>query len=202
VSLFGTLAELCGARALTGINRNEPPVNETEHFYPIALRRRRWRRFYVAAALLSLPALGLLPILNMAQASRQAPLPAPAAATNAPPPLQHVDRPATITLGDLIEVQRRARAQRRALAAAEQQVAAMAPGEAWQAQLGAFSSADAAERQRGRLIEAGVPAVIEQAGSLHRLHSVHAMRAEIEGLCARAQASGIDCFMRRASDHI
>jgi cell division protein FtsN len=173
-------------------------VNETEHFYPIALRRRRWRRFYVAAALLSLPALGLLPILNMAEASRQAPPPAPATTANAPSPLRNVDRPATITLGDLIEVQRRARAQRRALAATEQQVAALPPGEAWQAQLGAFSSADAAERQRARLIEAGVSAIIEREGALHRLQSIPALRTETDGLCARAQSSGIDCFVRRA----
>lgn len=169
-------------------------MSESEHFYPIALRRRRGRRFYMVAALLSLPALGLLPILNIAQASRQGPGPARTVPLARP---HHIDRPATITLGALIEVQRHARAQRRAMAAAERQVAALPPGEAWQAQLGAFSSADAAERQRGRLIEAGMPVVVEQIGSIHRLQSVPAVRAETEGLCARAQASGVECFVRR-----
>jgi cell division protein FtsN len=148
----------------------------------------------VAAALLSLPALGLLPILNIAQASRQGPGPARTAAPEAPARPHHVDRPATITLGALIEVQRHARAQQRLASAA---AADLPAGEAWQAQLGAFSSADAAEHQRARLIEAGVSVTIEQVGSLHRLQSLPAMRAETEGLCARAQANGIDCFVRR-----
>lgn len=173
-------------------------MNESEPSYPIALRRRRGRRFYVVAALLSLPALGLLPILDIAQASRQGPGPARTAAPDTPTRAHHVDRPATITLGALIEVQRHARAQQRAMAAAEQQVADLAPGEGWRAQLGAFSSADAAERQRVRLIEAGVSVVVERMGSLHRLQSIPAVRGEIEGLCARAQANGIDCFVRRA----
>ncbi len=174
-------------------------MNQTEPFYPIALRRRRWRRFYVAAAALSLPALGLLPILNIAEASRQDPARARAAAMTSPPPPHHVDRPATITLGALIEIQRHARAQRRTLAVTEQQVAALPPGEAWQAQLGAFSSAESAERQRARLIAAGVPVVIERQGALHRLQSIPAIRVETEGLCARAEVSGIDCFVRQAA---
>ena len=177
-------------------------MNETEHFYPIALRTRRWRRFYVAAALLSLPALGLLPILNMAQASRQDPVPVREAVPVATPSLQIVDRPATITLGALIEVQRRAREQRRAIAATELVATELPPGKGWQAQLGAFSSADAAERQRARLIEAGVPVIIQREGALHRLHSLPAMRAETDTLCARAQANGVDCFVRRAVDEI
>jgi hypothetical protein len=48
------------------------------------------------------------------------------------------------------------------------------------------------------LIETGVTVTVEQVGSLHRLQSLPAMRAETEGLCARAQASGIDCFVRQA----
>lgn len=173
-------------------------MNESEPSYPIALRRRRGQRFYVVAALLSLPALGLLPLLNIAEASRQGPGRARTAIPDVSARPHHIDRPATITLGALIEAQRHARAQRRAMAAMEQQLAELPAGEGWQAQLGAFSSADAAERQRARLIEAGVSVVIEQMGSLHRLQSIPAVRVEIEGLCARAQASGIDCFVRRA----
>ena len=169
-------------------------MSESEHFYPIALRKRRGRRLYMTAALLSLPALGLLPFLNVAQASRQGPGPARTAAPDVSARPHHVDRPATITLGALIEAQRHARAQRRAMAA----VADVSAGEAWQAQLGAFSSADAAERQRARLIETGVTVTVERVGSLHRLQSLPAMRVEIEGLCARAQANGIDCFVRQA----
>lgn len=194
--------DLSGARALTVINRNERAVNESEHSYPIALRKRGGRRFYQVAVLLSLPALGLLPFLNIAQASRQGPGPARTAAPDVSARPHQVDRPATITLGALIEAQRHARAQRRAMAAAEQELAGLPPGEGWRAQLGAFSSAGAAERQRARLIEAGVPVTIEQMGSLHRLQSIPALRIEIEGLCARAQASGIDCFVRRASGSI
>jgi len=185
---------MIGARALTVVNRNESRVTDTDSSFPIALRRRP-RRVWLRLALASLPIVGALPILGIAQASRQGPRPASMIAPDAPPrePRRHVDRPATVTLGALIETQRRARAQRLALAA----VADLPPGEAWQAQLGAFSSADAAERQRARLIEAGVPVTVEQVGSLHRLQSLPAMRPETEGLCTRAQASGIDCFVRR-----
>ncbi|AQR73292.1 hypothetical protein BXU08_06205 [Sphingomonas sp. LM7] len=153
------------------------------------------------AALTSLPLLGVLPVLGIAQASRQSPAPARTTSTDAAPPTHHqpVDRPATVTLGALIEAQRRARAERHAMATVEQQAAALPPGEAWQAQLGAFSSADAAERQRGRLVEAGVPAVIRHEGTLHRLQSLPALRTETEELCARALASGIDCFVRQAT---
>ena len=167
-------------------------MTDIDSSFPIVLRRRprRWRLF---VALASLPVVGVLPILGIAQASRQGPGPAAAFDVTRREPRRHVDRPATVTLGALIEAQRRARAQRLASAA----VADLPPGEAWQAQLGAFSSADAAERQRARLIEAGVSVTVEQVGSLHRLQSLPAMRTETEGLCARAQASGIDCFVRR-----
>lgn len=170
-------------------------MTDIDSSFPIALRTRPRRRGWLLVALASLPIVGLLPILGIAQASRQDPDPAGIAALDGTlrKPRRHVDRPATVTLGALIEAQRRARAQRLALATA----ADLPPGEAWQAQLGAFSSADAAERQRARLIEAGVPVTVEQAGSLHRLQSLPAMRTETEGLCARAQASGIDCFVRR-----
>ncbi|MCX8478049.1 MAG: SPOR domain-containing protein [Sphingomonas sp.] len=150
--------------------------------------------------LLSLPALGLLPILDMAQASRQTGGPTPEAPRARP---GQIDRPATITLGALIEVQRREREQRRAIAAAELLVEETPSGESWQAQLGAFRSADAAERQRARLMEAAnLPVVVRQAGALHRLESLPALRADTETLCARAQASGMDCFVRRAADAI
>ena len=174
-------------------------MNQTDSLYPIALCRRPRRRAWLLAALASLPLIGAFPILDIAQASRQSPAP-PRAAFSATTDIerQQIDRPATITLGALIEVQRRARAQRRAMADAEQLAAELPPGESWQAQLGAFSSADAAERQRARLIEAGVPVLIRREGSLHRLHSLPAMRTETEGLCARAQANGVDCFVRRA----
>lgn len=172
-------------------------MNHSDSPFPIALRgRTRWP-LYLRVALLSLPALGLLPILDMAQASRQRPDPVPRAPITRP---GRIDRPATITLGALIEIQRREREQRRAMAAADKLVADLPPGEGWQAQLGAFRSADAAERQRARLIEAGVPAVIRQEGVLHRLQSAPAVRAETEGLCARARANGIDCFLRHAPE--
>lgn len=173
-------------------------MKHTDSLFPIALRGRRRRPLYVRVALLGLPALGLLPILDMAQASRQRPDPASEAPLARPGP---IDRPATITLGALIEIQRRERAQRRARAAAELPAADLPSGEAWQAQLGAFRSADAAERQRTRLIEAAnLPVVVRQAGALHRLESRPALRADTETLCERAQASGIDCFVRRAAD--
>ena len=175
-------------------------MNQSDSLYPIALLKRPRRRVWLFAALASLPLVGVIPILGIAQASRQAPPRVRAAMPVAAPSLHTVDRPATITLGALIEVQRRAREQRRAIAATELVAAKLPPGEGWQAQLGAFSSADAAERQRARLIEAGVVVVIERAGAFHRLQSVPAVRAETEGLCTRAQASGIDCFVRQASD--
>lgn len=173
-------------------------MNHTDSSFPLALRgRRRWPP-YVRVAVLSLPALGLLPILDMAQASRQRPGPAPEAPLARP---RQIDRPATITLGALIEVQRREREQRRTIAAAELMVTKLPPGEGWQAQLGAFRSADAAERQRARLMEAAsLPVVVRQAGALHRLESLPALRADTETLCERAQASGVDCFVRRVAD--
>lgn len=173
-------------------------MNHSDSPFPIALRgRTRWP-LYLRVALLSLPALGLLPILDMAQASRQRPDPVPRAPITRP---GRIDRPATITLGALIEIQRREREQRRAMAAADKLVADLPPGEGWQAQLGAFRSADAAERQRARLIEAAnLPVVVRQAGALHRLESLPALRADTETLCERAQASGVDCFVRRAAD--
>ena len=194
--------ETSGARALTVVNRNEPRVHHTDSPFPIALRRHPRRRAWLFAALASLPLIGAVPFLGIAQASRQAPSPAPAAHETVAPTPDQVDRPATITLGALVEIQRRARAQRRAVAAVEERVAGMPSGAGWQAQLGAFSSADAAERQRAWLIEAGVPVVIRHDGALHRLQSIPAERAEIEELCARAQGGGIDCFVRRSADVI
>ena len=177
-------------------------MHHTDSPFPIALRRHPRRRAWLFAALASLPLIGAVPILGIAQASRQPPSPVRAAHDTAAPAPGQVDRPATITLGALVEIQRRARAQRRAVAEVEEMVADMPPGEGWQAQLGAFGSADAAERQRARLIEAGVPVVIRREGALHRLQSVPAERAETEGLCARAQSGGIDCFVRRTADAI
>jgi cell division septation protein DedD len=177
-------------------------VNQSDSLYPIALIKRPRGRAWLFAALASLPLIGVIPILGIAQASRQAPARVAAPVSAAEPSTHTVDRPATITLGALIEVQRRARAQRRAIAATELVAAELPPGEGWQAQLGAFSSPDAAERQRARLIEAGVPVIIRQEGALHRLQSLPAMRAETEGLCAQAQSSGIDCFVRQASREI
>jgi cell division protein FtsN len=173
-------------------------VNQPDSLFPIALLKRPRRRVWLFAALASLPLIGVIPILGIAQASRQAPARPAAPPAAAGPSTLMVDRPATITLGALIEVQRRARAQRQVMAEASRTLAELPPGEGWQAQLGAFSSPDAAERQRARLIEAGVPVVIERAGTLHRLQSVPALRAETEGLCTRAQASGIECFVRQA----
>lgn len=187
--------EISGARALTVVNRNEPRVHDTDSSFPIALIQRRRGRAWWFAALASLPLAGAAPILGIAQASRQAPAPSSVAAVDAPLPV--IDRPATITLGALIEMQRREREARRATAEAEQMAAELPPGEGWQAQLGAFSSPEAAERQRARLIAADVPVVIERAGSLHRLQSRPAPRDETDGLCARAQANGVDCFVRR-----
>lgn len=168
-------------------------MTDPDSFFPIALRTRPRRRGWLLVALASLPIIGVLPILGIAQASRQGPKDIAVFDVTHREPRHHVDRPATVTLGALIEAQRNARAQRLALAA----VANLPPGEAWQAQLGAFSSAEAAQRQRAKLIEAGVSVTVEQVGSLHRLQSLPALRAETEGLCARAQASGIDCFVRR-----
>ncbi|MDV3456246.1 SPOR domain-containing protein [Sphingomonas sp. HF-S4] len=172
-------------------------MNDTDSLFPIALIQRPRRRTWLFATLASLPLLALVPVLGMAKASRQAPSPA-VAATRTRAAEHQIDRPATITLGAMIEVQRREREARRALAEVQQSGAALPPGEAWQAQLGAFGSAEAAERQRARLVEAGVIVVVRQEGALHRLHSVPALRAEIEGLCARAMANGVDCFLRRA----
>lgn len=189
--------EISGARALTVVNRNEPRVDDTDSSFPIALIRRRRGRAWLFAALATLPLVSAVPILGIAQASRQGPAPANGTTTDTArvPPV--IDRPATITLGALIEIQRREREARRAFAQAEQLVADVPPGKGWQAQLGAFSSPEAAERQRARLIEAGVLVTIEQIGALHRLQSIPAVRTETEGLCARAQASGVDCFVRR-----
>ncbi|NIJ20191.1 cell division protein FtsN [Sphingomonas naasensis] len=175
-------------------------MTDTDSAFPIALIKRRRGRAWLCAALASLPLVGAAPILGIAQASRQAPALAPAAPVGAP--ASAIDRPATITLGALIEEQRRERARRRATGEAEQKVADLPPDEGWQAQLGAFSSPEAAERQRARLIEAGVPVVVEQTGALHRLQSRPAPRGDTEGICARAQASGIDCFVRQAEDSI
>lgn len=194
--------DISGARALTGINRNEPPVNDPDNPFPIASRRRR--RAWLLAVLASLPIVGVLPILGIAQASRQNPPLEPVARdTTTRSPHRSVDRPATITLGAMIEAQRRDREQRSAIATVQQQLAELPPGEGWQAQLGAFSSADAAERQRARLIEAAnLPIVVRHAGALHRLESLPALRADTETLCERAQASGVDCFVRQATSAI
>jgi hypothetical protein len=190
--------EISGARALTDINRNEPRVDPIDSPFPIALRKRPRRRLWLVVALAGLPVISVLPILGIAQASRQSPAPARLPSREAPTSAQP-DRPATITLGAMIEVQRLEREQRRTIAEAEQQVVELPPGEGWQAQLGAFSSADAAERQRTRLIEAAnLPIVVRQAGALHRLESLPAQRDDTEALCGIAQANGVDCFVRRA----
>jgi hypothetical protein len=174
-------------------------VHHSDSLFPIALRKRPRRRGWLFAALAGLLVIGGLPILGIAQASRQAPARLSAGDATTGSQAAPVDRPATITLGALIEIQRQAREQRRAFTAAEQQVADLAPGEAWQAQLGAFSSPDAAERQRARLIAAAnLPIVVRQAGALHRLESLPALRADTETICGIAQRNGVDCFVRRA----
>ncbi|MDT8758393.1 SPOR domain-containing protein [Sphingomonas psychrotolerans] len=175
-------------------------MTTTDSAFPLALRKRPRRRAWLFAAVPALLLAGVIPILGIAQASRQEPGPARSTASYPPSPSPvQVDRPATITLGALIEIQRRARAQRRAMAAAEQMITDLPSSGGWQAQLGAFSSPDAAERQRVRLIEAGVPVIIRRDGALHRLQSLPAERADTEGLCVRAQNEGIDCFVRRAT---
>jgi hypothetical protein len=175
------------------------------NLYPIvAVRKRRVGLRYLWVSLASLAALGLLPMLNIAQASRQTTLQdmTLVAREDLPTraPTYHADIPGSVTLGELIEVQRRIRLRR--LAAAAPRVAIPPLADGWQAQLGAFSSPEAAERQRARLIQIGAPGlpiVIRQAGTIHRLQSVPALRIEAEALCSRAQASGIDCFTRRAA---
>ncbi|RYD28083.1 MAG: SPOR domain-containing protein [Lysobacteraceae bacterium] len=110
--------------------------------------------------------------------------------------MPEADRPATITLGALIEIQRERRAARQVAMRTGEALPAAEPGDAWQAQLGAFGTPAAAERQRTRL--AGLPVVVRVAGGLHRLESVPSVRAETEALCRRAAAAGVDCFVKRA----
>ena len=185
-------------------------MDETQPSYPLVLCRPRRGRFYLYAALALLPALGGVPIFNMAQASRQV-----AGPTGVDLHRQQQYRapiPGSVTLGEMIEIQRLARQRRVALAAASTRAAAppaasaaaaVPIGEGWQAQLGAFSTADGAELQRARLAEAGeaemLPIVVRHAGPLHRLQSMPApSRAKAEALCERVQAQGLDCFVRRA----
>ncbi len=172
-------------------------MNQVQSSFPIVLYGRSRRFTWLLAALVALLLAAVVPILGIAQASRQEPDAGRGTTSPYPTPAPEIDRPATITLGALIEVQRRERERRQTLAVAEQAVTELPRDKGWQAQLGAFSSPEAAERQRARLIDAGVPAVIESAGALHRLHSRPASRDDTEGLCARARASGVDCFVRR-----
>lgn len=106
----------------------------------------------------------------------------------------HVHRPGSITLADMMVVQR----QRRALKPVEAAAGAVPAAGGWEAQLGAFGSAEAAERQQARLPSLSLPVAVHREGALFRLKSAAAPEAEAaQAFCRSAMAAGFDCFVRR-----
>ena len=148
-----------------------------------------------------LPVLGGLtlaaasPLLSEARASRPAPPQGPLdeAAHEA---LYHHHGEGGVTLGEMIEIQR----QRRALRAMDAVAGAIPASSGWEAQLGAFGSVDAAERQQARLPALPLPVAVHRDGALFRLKSQPAnSEGAAQGFCAAASAAGFDCFVRRAA---
>ncbi|MBB5710872.1 SPOR domain-containing protein [Sphingomonas xinjiangensis] len=106
----------------------------------------------------------------------------------------HTHRPGSITLAQAIEVQR----QRRALKLADAVAGAVSQGPGWEAQLGAFGSAQAAKRQQARLPALPLPVAVHRDGALFRLKSAAAAQPEAaQAFCRGAVAAGFDCFVRR-----
>lgn len=110
----------------------------------------------------------------------------------------HAQLPGAVTLGALIEAQR---SERRARPVAPARPEPLARGASrWVAQAGAFSSADAADRHRTRLVAVAGDAVlhVRDAGGLHRVASAAATRDAATQICTRLQARGAACIVRRA----
>lgn len=107
----------------------------------------------------------------------------------------HTHHPGSITLAEVIQVQR----QRRALKPVEAAAGAVVPAVGrWEAQLGAFGSAEAAERQQARLPSLSLPVAVHRDGALFRLKSAAAAEPEAaQAFCRGAMAAGFDCFVRR-----
>ena len=106
----------------------------------------------------------------------------------------HTHRPGSITLADAIVLQR----QRRSLRPVEAAAGAAADAGGWEAQLGAFGSAQAAERQQALLPPLSLPVAVHREGSLFRLKSAAAAEPQAaQAFCRGAVAAGFDCFVRR-----
>lgn len=106
----------------------------------------------------------------------------------------HTHHPGSITLAQAIEIQR----QRRALKPFEAVAGAVSHGAGWEAQLGAFGSAEAAERQQARLPLLSLPVAVHRDGALFRLKSAAAPEPEAaQAFCASALAAGFECFVRQ-----
>ncbi|UYY59163.1 SPOR domain-containing protein [Sphingomonas sp. S2-65] len=106
----------------------------------------------------------------------------------------HTHHPGSITLAQVIEIQR----QRRALKPAEAAAGAVSQVPGWEAQLGAFGSAQAAQRQQARLPALSLPVAVHRDGALFRLKSAAAADpGAAQAFCAAAVAAGFDCFVRR-----
>jgi cell division protein FtsN len=153
--------------------------------------------FRVSKLRILLPALAGLtvaaasPLLGEAQASRPAPHQGPLDEATHEALFHHEE--AGVTLGAMIEIQR----QRRALRAADAVAGAVPASGGWEAQLGAFGSADAAERQQARLPALPLPVAVHREGALFRLKSQAAEAQAAQGFCAAASAAGFECFVRR-----
>lgn len=106
----------------------------------------------------------------------------------------HIHHPGSITLADAIVLQR----ARRALRPVEAVAGVSVEAGGWEAQLGAFGSAEAAQRQQERLPRLSLPVAVHRDGMLFRLKSVAATEAgAAQAFCAAAVAAGFDCFVRR-----
>ena len=142
--------------------------------------RKRLSRMVMFA----LPLLGCAigPVLHSAQASRRAPSRVDSAHE------QHADVPGSITLAEMIEIQKRKRLR---------SAAPVAGPADWRAQFGAFADAGAAEALRADLAGAlaGTARVeVVPGGGFYRVLAPTANAASAEAVCARVRAGGTACF--------
>ncbi|WP_404338665.1 SPOR domain-containing protein [Sphingomonas sp. MMS12-HWE2-04] len=140
----------------------------------------------------------LFALFDDARASRPAPNAEVAEAAS-----QHVDHyhrhQGEVTLGALIDLQRARRATRSAEDKALAPTSRLEP-DGWHGQLGAFGTADAAERARDAVLQTAalpLPVTVQHEGTLYRVRSASASRSQADAFCQLVSQGGRACFVRR-----
>lgn len=166
-----------------------------ERIYPrkvICRGRKRPSTLYILTIVLLGLACLLGTAMQKAQATRNV-----AMSRGLEPHKGHQDIAGSVTLGEMIALQRSKRAQAALPPAPSADVATATVGR-WEAQFGAFAGASAAHRLQARLQAhafGGEIAIANIAG-LHRVRSVAADRPAVERLCQSARAADFACFVR------